>query len=179
MKAIRVHEHGGPEVLSYEDIPTPEPGPGEARVRLAASGVNFIDVYQRTGLYPMETPFTLGQEGAGEVDALGEGVEEVSVGDHVAFASVQGSYAEYAVVPVESLVPVNVTLVEARVAAAAMLQGMTAHYLTHSTFPLEEGHTAALGYFWSRWRRCGARGSSGPQEARRRRSWPRTPERTM
>ena len=144
MKAIRVNEHGGPEVLSYEDVPTPEPGPGEARVRLAASGVNFIDVYQRAGLYPMETPFTLGQEGAGEVDAVGEGVEEVSVGDHVAFASVMGSYAEYAVIPAHSLVPVNVTLVEARVAAAAMLQGMTAHYLTHSTFPLQEGHTILL-----------------------------------
>jgi NADPH:quinone reductase len=144
MKAIRVNEQGGPEVLSYEDVPTPEPGPGEARVRLAASGVNFIDVYQRMGLYPKETPFTLGQEGAGEVDAVGEGVEEVSVGDHVAFASVMGAYAEYAVVPQESLVPVNVTLVEARVAAAIMLQGMTAHYLTHSTFPLEEGQTVLV-----------------------------------
>src|SRR3712207_4834913 len=144
MKAIRVSEHGGPEVLSYEDVPDPEPGPGEARVRLAASGVNFIDCYQRTGLYPKETPFTLGQEGAGEVDAVGEGVEDVSIGDHVAFASVMGAYAEYAVVPAESLVPVNVTLVEARVAAAVMLQGMTAHYLTHSTCPLQEGHTALL-----------------------------------
>jgi NADPH2:quinone reductase len=144
MKAIRVNEHGGPEVLSYEDVPDPEPGLGEARVRLAASGVNFIDVYQRTGLYPKETPFTLGQEGAGEVDRVGEGVEEVSVGDHVAFASVMGSYAEYAVVPARRLVPVNVTLVEARIAAAAMLQGMTAHYLTHTTFPLESGHTALV-----------------------------------
>ena len=144
MKAIRVNEHGGPEVLSYEDVPDPEPGPGEARVRLAASGVNFIDVYQRTGLYPKETPFTLGQEGAGEVDAVGEGVEGFSVGDYVAFASVMGAYAEYAVVPAERLVPFNVTLVEARLAAAVMLQGMTAHYLTHSTFPLEEGHTALV-----------------------------------
>ncbi len=144
MKAIRVNEHGGPEVLSYEDVPDPEPGPGEARVRLAASGVNFIDVYQRTGLYPKETPFTLGQEGAGEVDAVGEGVEGLSTGDYVAFASVMGAYAEYAVVPAEQLVPFNVTLVEARLAAAVMLQGMTAHYLTHSTFPLEEGHTALV-----------------------------------
>jgi NADPH2:quinone reductase len=144
MKAVRVNEHGGPEVLSYEDVPLPEPEAGEARVRLAAAGVNFIDVYQRTGLYPMETPFTLGQEGAGEVDAVGEGVEDVSVGDHVAFASVMGTYAEYVVAPAERLVPVNVTLVEARVAAAAMLQGMTAHYLTHSTFPLEEGQTALV-----------------------------------
>jgi len=144
MKAIVVKEHGDPEVLSYEDVPDPEPGPGEARVRLAAAGVNFIDTYQRTGLYPMETPFTLGQEGAGEVDAVGEGVEDLSVGDHVAFASVMGAYAEYVVVPAERLVPVNVTLVEARLAAAAMLQGMTAHYLTHSTFPLEEGQTALV-----------------------------------
>jgi NADPH2:quinone reductase len=144
MKAIRVNEHGGPEVLSYEDVPDPEPGPGEARVRLAASGVNFIDVYQRTGLYPKETPFTLGQEGAGEVDRVGEGVEDLSVGDYVAFANVMGAHAEYAVVPAERLVPFNVTLVEARLAAAVMLQGMTAHYLTHSTFPLEEGHTALV-----------------------------------
>lgn len=144
MKAIRVNEQGGPEVLSYEDVDLPEPGPGEARVRLAAAGVNFIDVYKRTGLYPVETPFVLGEEGAGEVDAVGEGVEDLSVGDYVAFASVLGAYAEYVVVPVERLVPFNVTLVEARVAAAVMLQGMTAHYLTHSTFPLEEGHTALV-----------------------------------
>jgi len=144
MKAIVVREHGGPEVLSYEDVPDPEPGQGEARVKLAAAGVNFIDVYQRTGLYPIEPPFILGQEGAGEVDAVGEGVEDLSVGDHVAFASVMGAYAEYVVVPAERLVPVNVTLVEARLAAAAMLQGMTAHYLTHSTFPLEEGQTALI-----------------------------------
>jgi NADPH2:quinone reductase len=144
MKAIRINEHGGPEVLSYEDVPVPEPGPGEARVRLAAAGVNFIDVYQRTGLYPKETPFTLGQEGAGEVDAVGEGVEDLSVGDYVVFANVMGAYAEYVVAPVEKLVPFNVTLVEARLAAAAMLQGMTAHYLSHSTFPLQEGQTALV-----------------------------------
>jgi NADPH2:quinone reductase len=144
MRAIRVNEHGGPEVLSYEDLPLPEPGPGEARVRLAAAGVNFIDVYQRTGIYSMETPFTLGQEGAGEVDAVGDRVEDLSVGDYVAFANVMGAYAEYIVAPAEKLVPFNVTLVEARLAAAAMLQGMTAHYLTHSTFPLQEGQTALV-----------------------------------
>jgi NADPH:quinone reductase len=144
MKAIQVNEHGGPEVLSYEDVTVPEPGPGEARVNLAAAGVNFIDTYQRTGLYPIETPFTLGQEGAGEVDALGEGVEDLSVGDHVAFANVMGAYAEYVVAPAEKLVPFNATLVEARVAAAVMLQGMTAHYLTHSTFPLQEGQAALV-----------------------------------
>jgi NADPH2:quinone reductase len=150
MKAIRVHEYGGPEVLSYEEVPVPEPGSGEARVRLSASGVNFIDVYQRTGTYPMELPFTLGLEGAGEVEAVGEGVEEISPGDYVAFAMVQGAYAEYIVAPVEKLVPFNVTLVEARIAAAVMLQGMTAHYLTHSTFPVQAGqrvlvHAAAGG----------------------------------
>ena len=144
MKAIRIHEFGGPEVLGYEDIEIPDPGPGQARVKLAASGVNFIDVYQRTGLYPGDVPRTLGLEGAGEVDAVGEGVDDVSAGDYVAFASTPGSYAEYVVAPAENLVPFNPTLVEARVAAAAMLQGMTAHYLTHSTFPLQEGQTALV-----------------------------------
>jgi NADPH:quinone reductase len=130
--------------LSYEDVETSEPGPGQARVKLAASGVNFIDVYQRTGLYPGDLPRPLGLEGAGEVDAVGEGIDDVSPGDYVAFASTPGSYAEYVVAPAENLVPFNPTLVEARVAAAAMLQGMTAHYLTHSTFPLEEGQTALV-----------------------------------
>ena len=144
MKAVRIHEFGGPEELTYEDLEVPEPGPGEARVKLAASGVNFIDVYQRTGLYPGDLPRSLGLEGAGEVDAEGEGVEDVAPGDYVAFASAPGSYAEYVVAPVEVLVPFNATLVEARVAAAVMLQGMTAHYLTHSTFPLQEGQTALV-----------------------------------
>src|ERR671910_1005709 len=144
MKAIRIHEFGGPEVLGYEDVEIPEPGPGQARVKLAASGVNFIDVYQRTGRYPGDLPRTLGLEGAGEVDAVGEGVDNVSPGDYVAFASTPGSYAEYVVAPAENLVPFNPTLVEARVAAAALLQGMTAHYLTHSTFPLQEGQTALM-----------------------------------
>ncbi len=144
MKAIRVNEYGGPEVLSYEDVSVPEPGSGEARVRLAASGVNFIDTYQRSGAYPVDLPLTLGMEGAGEVEAVGEGVEEISPGDYVAFAGVLGAYAEYIVAPAERLVPFNVTLVEARVAAAVMLQGMTAHYLTHSTFPIEEGQSVLL-----------------------------------
>ena len=144
MKAIRVNENGGPEVLSYEDVEVLEPGPGQALVRLAASGVNFIDIYQRTGTYPMDLPFTLGQEGAGEIESVGEGVEEVSPGDYVAFANLMGAYAEYIVAPAERLVSFNVTLVEARLAAAVMLQGMTAHYLTHSTFPLEEGQTALV-----------------------------------
>src|SRR5215203_5445467 len=144
MRAIRIHEFGGPEALSYEEVETSEPGPGQARVKLAASGVNFIDVYQRTGLYPGDLPRQLGLEGAGEVDAVGEGVDDVSPGDYVAFASTPGSYAEYVVAPAENLAPFNATLVEARVAAAVMLQGMTAHYLTHSTFPLQEGQTALV-----------------------------------
>jgi NADPH:quinone reductase len=144
MRAIRVNQHGGPEALSCEEVETPDPGPGQARVRLAASGVNFIDVYMRSGVYPGDPPFTLGLEGAGEVEAVGEGVEEVSVGDHVAWAGVPGSYAEAVVAPANKLVPFNVTMVEARVAAAIMLQGMTAHYLTHSAFPLQEGHTALV-----------------------------------
>jgi NADPH2:quinone reductase len=144
VKAVRINEFGGPEALEIEDIEVPEPGPGQARVKLAASGVNFIDVYQRTGLYPGDLPRTLGLEGAGEVDAVGDGVEDISPGDYVAFASTPGSYAEYVVAPAETLVPFNATLVEARVAAAVMLQGMTAHYLTHSTFPLQEGQTALV-----------------------------------
>src|ERR687889_1771920 len=141
MKAIRVNEHGGPEVLNYEDVEVPEPGEGEARVKLAASGVNFIDTYQRTGLYPRETPFTLGLEGAGEVEAVGEGVEEISEGDYVAFAGVPGAYAEYIVAPAERLVPFNATLVEAREAAAGMFPGKIAPNQNHNTFSPQEGPT--------------------------------------
>lgn len=138
MKAIRVHEYGGPEVMRLEEVPVPQPQAGEALVRLAASGVNFIDIYQREGLYPVPLPFIPGNEGAGTVEALGFGVTEVAVGDRVAFAMVTGSYAEYAVVPAAKLVPVP-EMVDLKFAAALMLQGMTAHYLTHSTYPLTEG----------------------------------------
>jgi NADPH2:quinone reductase len=143
MKAVRVHKYGGPEVLTQEDIPVPEPKAGEARVKIEAVGVNFIDVYQRTGLYPLQTPFTLGMEGAGIVDAVGEGVSEVKPGDRVAYAMILGSYAEYAVVPAWrlALVPANV---DAQSGAALMLQGMTAHYLTHSTYPLKKGESALV-----------------------------------
>lgn len=144
MKGIRISEYGGPEALRYEESPALEPAPGEARVRVSAAGVNFIDVYQRTGIYPGQLPFTLGLEGSGEVEAIGEDVDDLSVGDFVAFAMSPGAYAEYVCVPAWKLVPVNVTMVEARVAAAVMLQGMTAHYLSHSTFPLKEGHTALV-----------------------------------
>ena len=143
MKAVRVHKYGGPEVLVIDDIPLPEPKAGEARVKIEAIGVNFIDIYQRTGLYPLQTPFTSGSEAAGVVDAVGEGVTEVRKGDRVAYAMVPGSYAEYAIVPAWRLatVPANI---EAKSAAAIMLQGMTAHYLTHSTYPLKQGETALV-----------------------------------
>lgn len=143
MKAIRIHNHGGAEVLAYEDVPVPEPGAGEARVKIEASGVNFIDIYHRIGLYPMNRPCILGSEGAGIVDALGEGVSEVKPGDRVAYAMIPGSYAEYAVVPAVKLVPVPDDI-DAKSAAGIMLQGMTAHYLTHSTYPLQKGDTALV-----------------------------------
>ena len=143
MKAIRIHEPGGPEVLVYEDVPVPEPRAGEARVKIEASGVNFIDIYHRIGLYPMNRPCILGSEGAGIVDALGEGVSEVKPGDRVAYAMIPGSYAEYAVVPAVKLVPVPDDI-DAKSAAGIMLQGMTAHYLSHSTYPLQKGDTALV-----------------------------------
>ena len=143
MQAIRVHQPGGPEALALETVDRPSPGPGEALVRLEAIGVNFIDVYHRTGLYKLPTPFTPGSEGAGVVEAIGEGVREVRVGERVAYATHLGSYAQYAVVPAVKLVPLAFG-VDARQGAAAMLQGMTAHYLTHSTFPLKKGHTALV-----------------------------------
>ena len=143
MKAVQVHKYGGPEVLTLEEIPVPEPKAGEARVKIEAAGVNYIDIYQRTGLYPMNTPFTLGTEGAGIVDAVGPDVTEVKKGDRVGYAMIPGSYAEYAIVAAARLVPIP-SNIEARLAAALMLQGMTAHYLTHNTYPLKKGDTALI-----------------------------------
>ena len=143
MKAVRVHKYGGPEVLTLEEIPVPEPKAGEARVKIEAIGMNYIDVYQRTGLYPLQTPFTLGMEGAGIVDEVGEGVKEVKKGDRVAYAMILGSYAEYAIVPAAKLAPLPANI-DAKLAAALMLQGMTAHYLTHSTYDLKKGETALI-----------------------------------
>src|SRR5215470_3429842 len=143
MKALRVHQYGGIDAIKYEDIPTPEPGAGEARVKIEAAGVNYIDVYQRTGLYQLKLPFTLGMEGAGVVDAVGSGVTEVKQGDRVAYSMVPGAYAEYAIVPAARLVPVPQNI-DSRSAAATMLQGMTAHYLTHSTYALKRGHAALV-----------------------------------
>jgi NADPH:quinone reductase len=143
MKAIRVHQLGGPEVLLYEDVPTPAPKAGEVLVKLAAVGVNFIDTYQRKGLYKMQPPFTPGQEAAGVVTALGSGVADVRVGDRVAYAGIVGAYAEYATVPAERVVVVP-DGVSPKEAAAGLLQGMTAHYLTSSTYPLKPGDTCLV-----------------------------------
>jgi NADPH2:quinone reductase len=138
VKAVRVHAPGGPEVLRYEDVPDPRPQAGEAVVRVEAAGVNFIDVYHRTGLYKVPLPATLGQEGAGTVLEVGADVRDVAPGDRVAWASLLGAYAEKEVVPANRLVKLPES-VSAREGAAAMLQGMTAHYLACSTFPLKPG----------------------------------------
>jgi len=143
MKAIQVKETGGPEQMQVVDIPVPQPGPKQALVKIAASGVNFIDVYFRTGLYKADLPITLGMEAAGVVEAVGPDVTEVRPGDRVAYAMARGSYAGYAAVPSWQLVKVP-DGTDLKSAAAAMLQGMTAHYLTHSTFPLKSGQTCLV-----------------------------------
>jgi NADPH2:quinone reductase len=144
MKAIRVHACGGPEALRYDEIPSLAPQAGEALVEIAAAGVNFIDVQHRAGRYkPPALPFTLGSEGAGVVRSVGAGVTEVAIGDRVAWAMVLGSYAEHAVVPARRLVKVP-PAVELQTAAAVMLQGLTAHYLTHSTFTIKPGDVALV-----------------------------------
>ena len=150
MRAIQVSALGGPDVLDLVQVESPEPGPGRVVVEVAAAGVNFIDVYQRTGLYQLDLPFVPGMEGAGRVVAVGDGVEDVAgvgvgdvagvgVGDVVAWTDVSGSYAERISLPVERTVPVP-EAVDVDTAAAVMLQGITAHYLVHSTFPLQAGH---------------------------------------
>ena len=144
MHAAYVTKTGGPEVLEYTEVEAPSAGPGQVLVKVAAAGVNFIDIYFRSGLYPREAPFVPGGEGAGTVEALGEGVTGFAVGDHVAWTDGNtGSYAQYDVVRAERLVrvPEGVSL---ETAAASMLQGMTAHYLTNSTWKLEAGQTALV-----------------------------------
>ena len=143
MKCIQVKVPGGPENMELVDAPAPTPGPKQALVKIAASGVNFIDVYFRTGLYKADLPITLGSEAAGTVEAVGPDVTEVAPGDRVAYAMARGSYAEYAVAPAWQLVKIP-GHVEFTLAAAAMLQGMTAHYLTHSTYPLKSGDTCLV-----------------------------------
>lgn len=143
MRAIRVAATGGPEVLQAADIDSPAPGPNDLLVRIAAVGVNFIDTYQRSGLYTLPLPFTPGSEAAGTVTEVGSEVTGVAVGDRVAWAMVPGAYAEYAVVPAARAVRVPGN-VDDRTAAAAMLQGMTAHYLVTSTYAVKEGDTALV-----------------------------------
>ena len=143
MKAVRVHENGGPEVLTYEDAPDPEPSPGKAIVRTEAIGVNFIDVYHRKGIYPLALPLIPGSEAAGTVTAVGDGVGEVKVGDRVAYALSLGSYAELQAVEAWKLVGLPANM-DARAGAAIMLQGLTAHYLCYSTFPLKSSHVALV-----------------------------------
>ena len=149
MKAVRIHEFGGPEAMRYEEVPTPAPGEGQVLVQLAASGLNYIDVYQRTGLYPNALPYTLGLEGSGTVAGVGAGSSLFKEGDAVTWTGVPGAYAEYAVVPEQRLVRMPDGL-DVKVGAAAMLQGMTAHYLVKTTYPLKAGdaclvHAAAGG----------------------------------
>jgi NADPH:quinone reductase len=143
MKTILVKEPGGPEKMQLQEMPTPQPGRGQALVRLGAIGVNFIDVYFRMGRYKADSPITLGNEGAGTVQAVGPDVTEVTVGDRVAWTMHRGTYAEYAVVPSGWLVKIP-DHVSFETAAAAMLQGMTAHYLTHSTYALKSGDTCLV-----------------------------------
>jgi NADPH2:quinone reductase len=143
MKAIQIHETGGPEVLKLAELPIPEPGPGQVLIRVEAIGVNFIEIYFRKGVYKAALPLTPGSEAAGTVEKLGPGVTGFAAGDAVASVSVLGSYAEYALVPAAQLVKVPEGL-SMEHAAAALLQGMTAHYLAYSTFPLKAGDTALV-----------------------------------
>jgi len=143
MKAIQVARVGGPEVLTLVDLPIPEPKPNETVVQIKAAGVNFIDVYFREGRYPAPLPFIIGQEAAGIVIATGSEVTNVRLGERVAYAGVLGCYAQYAAVPHDRLVTIPDQL-DFNQAAAAMLQGMTAHYLSHSTYPIKQGETALI-----------------------------------
>ena len=143
MKAIRFHQFGGPEVLVYEEVEGPTAAAGEALIQVEALGLNYIDTYHRTGLYPVDLPCTPGMEAAGTVLAVGEGVEDVAAGDRVAYAGIMGAYAEQAVVPADRLVPLP-DGVDAQLGAASMLQGMTAHYLAHGSYPLGPDDTALI-----------------------------------
>ncbi len=143
MKAIRIHRNGPPEVMKLETVPIPEPGEGEVQVRIGAAGLNFIDVYHRLGSYPLPLPFTPGMEAAGVVEAVGPGVSHLRPGDRVAYAMERGAYAEYALVPAWKIVTIPDSL-SIKQAAAVMLQGSTAHYLSHSSYPLGQGDTALV-----------------------------------
>ena len=143
MKAIVIEQSGGPEVLAYRDADAGEPAAGQVRVCIEAAGVNYIDTYQRSGLYPMAMPFTPGVEGAGVVDAVGDGVEGLATGDRVVYVMTPGSYAEQALVPVDNLARIP-DRIGTEVAGAAFLQGLTAHYLAYSTYPLSSQATCLV-----------------------------------
>jgi NADPH:quinone reductase len=143
MKAIQVPKTGGVEVLTFIDLPTPKPKPNEVLVKIAAAGVNYIDVYHREGRYPVTPPFILGQEAGGVVSELGSDVKDFKPGDRVAYCGITGAYAEYEAVPAERLVRVPAGITDHQ-AAAAMLQGLTAHYLVYSTYPLKKGDVALI-----------------------------------
>ena len=143
VKAIRISQYGGAEVLSFEDIDVADPGEGQVRITIEAAGVNFIDTYHRTGLYPLNLPLTLGLEGAGTVNAVGAGVSALAEGDRVAWKSVAGSYAEQVVADAAEVVKIP-SDVATKTAAAVMLQGLTAHYLVNSTYPIREGDTCLI-----------------------------------
>ncbi|OGA66391.1 MAG: quinone oxidoreductase [Betaproteobacteria bacterium RIFCSPLOWO2_12_FULL_65_14] len=139
-KAVRFHKQGGPEVLQYEDVPVGEPGPGQARIRHTAIGVNFVDTYQRSGLYPMQLPAVAGNEAAGVVEAVGSGVTELKPGDRVAYTGLPGSYCDMRIVPADRMVKLPQGVSEEQ-GASMMLKGLTVHYLIHSTYPVKKGET--------------------------------------
>jgi NADPH2:quinone reductase len=139
-KAVRYHKQGGPEVLQFEDVPVGEPGQGQVRVRHTAIGVNFVDTYQRSGLYPMQLPQVAGNEGAGVVEAVGPGVTDLKKGDRVAYTGLPGSYCESRVVPADRLVKLPQGIGDEQ-AASMMLKGLTVHYLIHTTYPVKKGET--------------------------------------
>jgi NADPH:quinone reductase len=143
MKAIRITEHGGPGVMRLEELPTPQPQAGQILVRVEAAGVNYIDTYQRSGQYKIPLPYTMGLEGAGVVEATGDGVTRIGKDARVAWTNVPGSYATHALVPADKAVPLPAGITSEQ-GAAAMLQGMTAHYLAHSTFPLRRGDACVV-----------------------------------
>jgi NADPH2:quinone reductase len=139
-KAVRFHKQGGPEVMQYEDVQVGDPGPGQVRIRHTAIGVNFVDVYQRSGLYPMQLPQVAGNEGAGVVEAVGQGVSELKPGDRVAYTGLPGSYCEVRIVPADRMVKLPQGISEEQ-AASMMLKGLTVHYLIHTTYPVKNGET--------------------------------------
>src|ERR1044071_9359698 len=139
-KAVRFHKQGGPEVMQYEDVQVPDPGPGQARIRHTAIGVNFVDIYQRSGLYPMQMPATGGNEGAGVVEAVGPGVKDLKKGDRVAYTGLPGSYCDERIVPADRMVKLPKGISDEQ-AASMMLKGLTVHYLIHTSYKVKKGDT--------------------------------------